>query len=378
MVKINTLLTGFLSLASASAAFVKRYDNSTSSCVPTTISSTSIVSVYGPQFTGVPSNKYVVPTVVGDLVSNDAPEFTVYIPQSLYNLTGLELELTSAVGFDVSPESYTLYSGDIGDFVYPGQIYETSNTGLVFDGRTQDPLLKITIIGIPEANQPVFIADFVLTLDVISSSGLQKRDTLTFNFNDIVTSYTTFCPAGVDTPSAKTMVSLEKTVTIGATVTVINTVCEASEGVVATTLTGSENDTTFTTVVTLTQITPKSKTSSSSLSPAVATSASAPVEQTNAPQQTTVATATGEATAATYGSTSVTVPAHTGESQSAEGAVFDSTSVTIPEQTGTSSDSISVTVPVQTGDSQVYEGVAASNKATSGALFGVIGLMMFL
>ncbi|KGK36212.1 hypothetical protein JL09_g4633, partial [Pichia kudriavzevii] len=181
MVKINTLLTGFLSLASASAAFVKRYDNSTSSCVPTTISSTSIVSVYGPQFTGVPSNKYVVPTVVGDLVSNDAPEFTVYIPQSLYNLTGLELELTSAVGFDVSPESYTLYSGDIGDFVYPGQIYETSNTGLVFDGRTQDPLLKITIIGIPEANQPVFIADFVLTLDVISSSGLQKRDTLTFN-----------------------------------------------------------------------------------------------------------------------------------------------------------------------------------------------------
>ncbi|CAI8507600.1 unnamed protein product [Pichia kudriavzevii] len=330
MVKINTLLTGFLSLASASAAFVKRYDNSTSSCVPTTISSTSIVSVYGPQFTGVPSNKYVVPTVVGDLVSNDAPEFTVYIPQSLYNLTGLELELTSAVGFDVSPESYTLYSGDIGDFVYPGQIYETSNTGLVFDGRTQDPLLKITII------------------------------------------------AGVDTPSAKTMVSLEKTVTIGATVTVINTVCEASEGVVATTLTGSENDTTFTTVVTLTQITPKSKTSSSSLSPAVATSASAPVEQTNAPQQTTVATATGEATAATYGSTSVTVPAHTGESQSAEGAVFDSTSVTIPEQTGTSSDSISVTVPVQTGDSQVYEGVAASNKATSGALFGVIGLMMFL
>lgn len=178
MVRLSSVLTavslGFLASADAYNPLYKRYDNST--CDTATAVSTSVVDVYGPAYTGAVSNQYTKPVVEASW-SNNGPVFTVFIPQQLLNLTGLDLQLQSATNVEYESSSFVLYSGDINNFVYPGQIYSTSAKGLVFDGKTQAPLLKIVATGNSDSSAPYFAVVFELAVDYINpASVLGKRD----------------------------------------------------------------------------------------------------------------------------------------------------------------------------------------------------------
>ena len=360
-------LVGLASIASTASAFnlEKRFANSSSTCETRIETQTSIVSVYGAAYTGVPSNQYSVPTAIGIYGDSDIT-FDVYVPQSVYNLAGLDLILESVTGGSFNVDSFVLYTGDIDNFVNPVGIYSSSENGLEFDGRTEDPLLKISITGTHQDGIDVFVGNFVLELDVIPAGAIVKRDVLTISLeataskdatsattssstastassaesttesttgssvsssesitsssddlsasssitsvssgasstatngetvvlsdgetvvigstitktitscsdnkcsehevtavggvivatvNEVVTSYTTYCPVAVDVPNAKTVASVNQTVTIGTTVTIINTTCPVISGKVEKTLTGTSSDSVFKTVVTIT------------------------------------------------------------------------------------------------------------------------------
>ena len=368
-------LVGLASIASTASAFnlEKRFANSSSTCETRIETQTSIVSVYGAAYTGVPSNQYSVPTAIGIYGDSDIT-FDVYVPQSVYNLAGLDLILESVTGGSFNVDSFVLYTGDIDNFVNPVGIYSSSENGLEFDGRTEDPLLKISITGTHQDGVDVFVGNFVLELDVIPAGAIVKRDVLTISLeataskaatsattssstassassaesttesttgsttgsitgssvsstesitsssddlsasssitsvssgasstatngetvvlsdgetvvigstitktitscsdnkcsehevtavggvivatvNEVVTSYTTYCPVAVDVPNAKTVASVNQTVTIGTTVTIINTTCPVISGKVEKTLTGTSSDSVFKTVVTIT------------------------------------------------------------------------------------------------------------------------------
>jgi hypothetical protein len=188
MVKLNNLLTtislSLLSVSSVSAfnPLVKRYENSTS-CEIETTTTTSIVNVYGPSFTGVPSNEYTTPAVAPQWNPATGPVFQVMIPQQLYNLTGLELTLQTAVNVHYDASSYTLLTGDVGQFVNPGPIYSTTNNGLIFNGRTQDPLLEINVVGTADQGVADYVAIFELVLDEVPSIALPKRELTTITLS---------------------------------------------------------------------------------------------------------------------------------------------------------------------------------------------------
>lgn len=172
-----------VSCAASVSAFglEKRFSNS--SCAVETTTSTAIVSVWGPEYTGVPSNQFTAPTIQSEWVAGEGPVFNIYVPQA--DLTGVELIADELTGLDFDKNSYVLYTGDVGDFIYPGEIYSTFNDGLIFKGRTQDPLLKIVASGDFDQSVPVFIAVFELDLDVAASSAaiLKKRETKVYTLS---------------------------------------------------------------------------------------------------------------------------------------------------------------------------------------------------
>ena len=189
MVKLNSLFTsvslGLLSFTGGSAAaqnLYKRYDNSTTSC--STATSVSAVSVYGPAYSGAVSHQYSVPTIVGEWV--DAPVWSIYIPQDVYNFTGLELVLNHLTSGVASADAYTLYSGDIGNFVNPGAIYSKGTYGITFDGKTQAPLLKIVFSPSVDSSASSFSVDFTLALDIIPSGSFAKKDIQSFDLTSTI------------------------------------------------------------------------------------------------------------------------------------------------------------------------------------------------
>ena len=174
---IKKTALALLSVSSAATASAfgleKRYGNNT--CVIETTTSTAVVDVWGPAYTGVPSNQYTAPAMESVWSSSEGPVFTIYVPQD--GLNGLELIADDLQGLDFDQDSYTMYTGDVGNFIYPGEIYSALNDGLIFKGKTQDPLLKIVAAGKYDKSAPVFIAVFELDLDLASTSALKKRDT---------------------------------------------------------------------------------------------------------------------------------------------------------------------------------------------------------
>ncbi|TID23930.1 hypothetical protein CANINC_003091 [Pichia inconspicua] len=198
MVKLNNFSKSFaLSLLSASSALAA-FSNSTS-CEAQTV--TSIVSVYGPSFTGVIDPIHTTPALENSWGAKSGPIFTVFVPQYKYDLTSLDLYLMDADGITYNSDSYKLFSGNGDSFVWPGNIYETSPSGLVFDGKTQDPYLKITIIGDIDESSPAFIAAFNLELDVVPSAGLEKREILTFELTASVANPDYTAPTTSTTPT---------------------------------------------------------------------------------------------------------------------------------------------------------------------------------
>ena len=188
MVRLNSLLTsvslGLLSLSGGSSAaqnIYKRYDNSTSCSTATSVSA---VSVYGPAYSGAVSHQYSAPTIVGEWV--DAPVWSIYIPQDVYNFTGLELVLNHLSSAIASADAFTLYSGDIGNFVNPGAIYSKSIGGITFDGKTQAPLLKIVFAPGFDSSASSYSVDFTLALDIIPSGSFAKRDVQTFDLSSTI------------------------------------------------------------------------------------------------------------------------------------------------------------------------------------------------
>lgn len=456
MVKLHNLLQvvslGALSLQSVSAAFnplAKRYDNSTL-CEITTMTSTSVVNVYGPSYTGVVSNQYSRPTIEADWDGAEGPVFTVYIPQSLYDLTGLTFSVKSTVGIEYDSSSFVMYTGDLNNFVYPGSIYSTSSNGLVFDGKTNDPLLKIVITGSYEKSVATFSGDFELVLDLVSSK-LSKRETESFDLSasvenpllasssssvassassaaessatgpsaaessiaessaagssslgavsssvttatsnpastiylsstitqtitscsdhkcsesevtaigaivfttvdEVVTSYTTYCPIGFDEPTAQTYAPIDTTITVGEIVTVINTACPVVSGRVETTITHVVSQSTSTTVVTLTEF--QSTTDSAA------------------------ATATTAATTTETATTASSLPIGKQSSTAAETLYVQSTGSTV-EYVPSSTSTVGSYEISESATMSVYEGAAATSNFLSGGIIGaVVGLFL--
>lgn len=196
MVKINNLITtlslGLLSLSDSSSAYNplnKRYSNSTSSFVSSSASSctpqvsTSVVSVYGPAYTGTPSDAYTVPTMEGEWT--DGPVWSIYIPQDYYNFSSLSFDIDSVTGITEDESAFSFYTGDIGNFIYPGEIFTVTESSLIFDGRTQDPLLLIVYSPSYDSSLSLFALSATLDLDIIGA--IQARDVESFELSQEIT-----------------------------------------------------------------------------------------------------------------------------------------------------------------------------------------------
>lgn len=230
---MSTTALGLLSIANlavASSPFLnKRFDNSSSTCETVTSTSTQLVSIYGPSYTGTPVSELTAPVIEGEW--SNGPVWSIIIPQTYLESIGIELFLESAEGVSFSAQDYTMYTGDFGDFFYPGAIYSTSDDGINFEGKTDYPLIKIVIDGSKsfDSDASSFLADFSLYVSSVPSSLLTKRDTLMYELKLAIDKPTendeTSTTASTATPEVTSAPGSTHTVIVGSTTTETITSC---------------------------------------------------------------------------------------------------------------------------------------------------------